>query len=52
MAHAQRAHHQFHRVGQLLLDHRKALLGLVVDPDIDPAKPHRQRDHDAHRPPG
>jgi len=31
MPHPQRAHHQLDRVGQLLLDHGQALLGLAVD---------------------
>jgi hypothetical protein len=30
MADAQRAHHQFDRIGQLFLDHGQALLGLLL----------------------
>ena len=42
--HAQRAHHQLDRVGQLFLDHRQPLFRLGTDPEEHRADAHDDRD--------
>ena len=48
MAHAQRPHHQFHRVRQLLFDHVHALFRFGRDPEEYGTDTDPDRDQDAH----